>query len=313
MKKRKSTMKTPALTELPPPPEGKTGWPWTQETPQPPVSLLKGEYWPKISIVTPSYNQGNYIEETIRSVLLQGYPDLEYIVIDGGSCDETISILQKYEKYITWISEEDEGQADAIGKGFKKATGSILAWINSDDRYLPNTFLRIADIFKKNKDCVFVHGDVRVIDEKGDLFYTCVAVKPNRFLSVNTALGKWPQPGCFWSTEAYRRVGGVDRSFQFCMDLDLFIRLVDYGEAKCIGGEAIADFRLHKNSKTSTWVDVEKREKQLIIQKYGSPLYSKLYPLLLVGWIVWMGPRIFDVTRQKIAELRVKLKSGINS
>jgi glycosyltransferase involved in cell wall biosynthesis len=299
-------MHSPTLSDLPLPPKGKIGWPWTEETVLESDIILNAESWPKITIVTPSYNQGIYIEETIRSVLLQGYPNLEYIVMDGGSTDETLSILKKYEAFLTWVSEKDGGQADAIASGFERASGSILAWINSDDRYLPNAFLRIAEVFRTNETFVFVHGDVRVIDEHSHYLYTNYAVKPNRFLSVNTALGKWPQPGCFWQKDAYHRAGGVDRDFQFCMDLDLFVRLMRCGEAKTIYGKAIADFRLHQDSKTSNWRDVEKREKQQIIEKYGSRFYSKLYPLLLVGWVIWIGPRIIDVTRQKIAERRLK-------
>ena len=301
-------MHCPTLAELPPPPEGKTGWPWTEETPSPPRESVEERSWPKISIVTPSYNQGHYIEETIRSVLLQGYPDVEYIVMDGGSTDETISILKKYENLLSWVSEEDVGQADAIAKGFERASGSILAWINSDDSYLPRAFWNISEVFKKNIDCVFVYGDVRVVDENGKYLYTNVAVRPNRFLSVNTAMGKWPQPGCFWMREAYRRAGGVDRTYQFCMDLDLFIRLVALGNAKCIGKKPVANFRLHKDSKTTTWSEVEKREKRMIILKYGSHIISKLYPLLFIGWVIWMGPRIADVTRQKIAEFRLNIQ-----
>src|SRR5262245_38077091 len=111
-------MRCPTLAELPPPPAGRIGWPWTMESPQLPDTMSDGRPWPRISIVTPSYNQGEFIEETIRSVLLQGYPNLEYIVMDGGSKDETLSILQKYEHAINyWTSAPDKGQAEAINKG----------------------------------------------------------------------------------------------------------------------------------------------------------------------------------------------------
>src|SRR5579885_3553995 len=127
-------MRCPTLAELPPPPAGKTGWPWTIETPALPASRADGSPWPRISIVTPSYNQGQFIEETIRSVLLQGYPDLEYIVIDGGSTDQSVEIIRKYERWLTyWVSEKDRGQAHAINKGFSSVTGELFNWINSDD------------------------------------------------------------------------------------------------------------------------------------------------------------------------------------
>src|SRR5881392_2746444 len=122
------------LVDLPAPPRGKTGWPWTAEAPSLPPLLPNCISWPRISIVTPSFNQGQYIEETIRSVLLQGYPNLEYVIIDGGGTDNTGEIIKKYEPWITyWESEKDRGQSHALNKGFKKATGDILAWLCSDD------------------------------------------------------------------------------------------------------------------------------------------------------------------------------------
>src|ERR1700738_1526878 len=110
-----------------------TGWPWTTETPRLPAVRPDGSRWPRITIVTPSFNQGQFIEETIRSVLLQGYPNLEYIIIDGGSTDNTVEIIKKYEPWIAcWVSEKDRGQSDALNKGFARATGQILAWLCSD-------------------------------------------------------------------------------------------------------------------------------------------------------------------------------------
>src|SRR5436190_18724174 len=126
-------MRTPRLSEIPPPPPGKTGWPWNEETP-PPEIMPDDRALPRVSIITPSFNQGRFIEETIRSVLLQGYPNLEYIIIDGGSTDDSLEIIRKYDPWITlWVSEKDRGQSHAINKGLSKATGEILCWLNSDD------------------------------------------------------------------------------------------------------------------------------------------------------------------------------------
>lgn len=135
----------------PPAPSDKVGWPWDSQLPELSAVMNDGRDWPKISIVTPSYNQGQFIEETIRSVLLQGYPNLEYIVIDGGSTDNSLEIIQKYEPWLRyWISEPDEGQADAIHKGFQRASGDLLAWQNSDDFYQLGAFQRIAEFFLGN-------------------------------------------------------------------------------------------------------------------------------------------------------------------
>ena len=119
-------MRCATLNELPPPPRDKTGWPWTVECPQLPETMPDGQPWPRISIVVPSYNQGNFIEESIRSIVCQGYPNLELIIIDGGSTDGTLDILEKYQWNITfWVSEPDRGQSHALNKGFARSSGSI--------------------------------------------------------------------------------------------------------------------------------------------------------------------------------------------
>ena len=141
------------LKDLPPAPEGKRGWPWTEQTEPLPDKMADGSDWPRISIVTPSYNQGQFIEETIRSVLLQGYPNLEYIIIDGSSDDNSVEVIKKYESWLAhWVSEPDNGQSDALNKGFHYSSGTISAYLNSDDLYFPNVFWDVADVFLKKTD-----------------------------------------------------------------------------------------------------------------------------------------------------------------
>src|SRR6516162_5188478 len=155
-------MRCPTLAELPAPPAGKSGWPWTIESAQLPDAMPDGRAWPRISIVTPSYNQGQFIEETIRSVLLQGYPNLEYIVMDGGSKDNTLRVLRKYEHAIHfWTSAPDKGQAEAINKGFARANGEILAWLNSDDVYEMGVFAQVAKFFQQQPDIDVISGRCR--------------------------------------------------------------------------------------------------------------------------------------------------------
>src|SRR5262245_48085578 len=140
-------MRCPTLAELPPPPAGKSGWPWTAETRALPSYRPDGSVWPRLSIVTPSYNQGEFIEETIRSVLLQGYPNLEYIIMDGRSDDNSVDIIKKYEPWLaSWSSEKDAGQADAINRGMANASGAYLNWLNSDDALLENCCAFVAEI-----------------------------------------------------------------------------------------------------------------------------------------------------------------------
>ncbi len=141
-------------------PINKTGWLWDIEIPQFPPTMPDGSLWPKISIVTPSFNQVEYIEETIRSVICQGYPNLEYIIIDGVSTDGSVEIIKKYEDYLTyWVSEPDRGQAHAINKGILKITGDIFGWINSDDLLLPNSLSKVAKTYQDNQDKILL-GDI---------------------------------------------------------------------------------------------------------------------------------------------------------
>ena len=166
-------MRYPSYKDLPIPPHKKSGWPWTEESRQLPDTMPDGSFWPKISIVTPSYNQGQYLEETIRSVLLQGYPNLEYLIIDGGSTDNSVEIIHKYEPWLHyWISEPDNGQSEAINKGFSKATGDILNFINSDDFLHPRAFEVIAFAYKKGNTTGGYVGGCQRINEEGKFLST---------------------------------------------------------------------------------------------------------------------------------------------
>ena len=158
-------MTSPSIGELPLSPPGRKGWPWTEPSAPLPATLPDGRPWPKISIVTPSFKQGRFIEETIRSVLLQGYPNLEYIIIDGGSKDEPVEIIRKYERWLTyWVSEPDRGQSEAINKGMARATGEILAYINSDDYYAAGAFKAAVENLDASQAAWFC-ADVSVFEE----------------------------------------------------------------------------------------------------------------------------------------------------
>ena len=294
-------MRCPTLGELPLPPLGKTGWPWTGERSQPRGDMLDGALWPCISIVTPSYNQGEFLEETIRSVLSQEYPNLEYIILDGGSTDESADIIRKYEPWLSHVRiGPDDGQAAAIAEGFRHATGDILAWLNSDDRYRPGALQRVGRFFTIHKDVVFANGDVNYVDVDGAFLLRSYAVRPNSFLAANIAVHGWPQPGSFWRREAYEQVEGIDPSLQFSMDRDLFIRLVGAGKSRTIPGPPLADFRTHGKAKSSTLRTVQAREDQTVIARYADPRYRSLKWLLRFLWWLWCKPKGLQARLDKI-------------
>jgi len=245
-------MRCPTLKELPPLEATKTGWPWTEECPQLPDTMPDGTPWPKTSIVTPSLNQGLIIEETIRSVLLQGYPDLEYIIIDGGSTDGSVDIIKKYENWLAyWVSEPDKGQSHAINKGFARASGEMYAYINSDDFYEPNAFQIVASLFAKSDkphlvagECVIFDGDIikRIFEPGWPERLSCFLEK--------TYSSTFAQPASFWSKNIYEQVGGLDETLNFCFDREFFLRIGLAGVEPYLLPRKIARFREHSDSKT---------------------------------------------------------------
>ena len=241
---------SPTVTELPVPPTGKTGWPWTQEGQHVPDTMPNGKPWPKISLVTPSYNQGQFIEETIRSVLLQGYPNLEYIIMDGGSTDNSVEIIKTYEPWITeWVSESDRGQSDAINKGFAKASGQIFGWLNSDDYLLPDALRSVAEAYCKVPNdggwfggCERVTADGRPMSVRHPhrLDLDGLADKSNNWIM---------QPACFFSAKAWRTCGPLDRSLAHAMDFDLWLKIAGQYSIEKIDA-VLAAARIHEGAKT---------------------------------------------------------------
>ena len=281
------------LRDLPPPPTGRTGWPWAEEPPPLPALMPDGRPWPRISIVTPSYNQARFLEETIRSVLLQGYPNLEYLVLDGGSSDGSDTIIRRYAPWLAyWRSERDTGQAAAIAEGLRRATGEIMAYLNSDDRYQPGALARVARFFAANPRAVFGNGDFNRIDEHGALIQRVFTTAPNRFLTAHTAHHNIAQPASFWRRRAYERAGGVDPALRFCMDRDLFIRIFAQGPARRIPGPPLADFREHVGAKSSTILHVQRAESAHLIARYGTSPLRRVPWLLELLWRVWFRPTV---------------------
>jgi len=203
----------------------KNGWPRTTNIPEFPERMPDGNEWPKISIITPSYNQGEFIEATIRSILLQGYPNLEYFVIDGGSDDNTIDILKTYDKFITkWVSEPDKGQTHAINKGINYASGEIIAYLNSDDVYLPNSLMIAALYLTSHPDVSMVYGNILHINKKGDLIERVVNEEfdYDRLLSWILYI---PQPATFIRGTVVKEIGLFDENLHLGMDHDYWVRI----------------------------------------------------------------------------------------
>lgn len=203
---------------------------------------------PRISIITPSYNQGQYIEETILSIINQDYPNLEYIIIDGKSTDNTVDIIKKYNGLVTyWVSEKDSGQANAINKGFQKATGKIINWINSDDQLMPGALQKVADYFANNPDAMMVHGRIEYFGETSKYYSKNYSKKDlaTRYVSHICM----PQPACFYKKQLLDEQGLLDESLHFSMDTDLFIRAGLNNKIVQVE-DVLARFRLHAASKS---------------------------------------------------------------
>ncbi len=204
---------------------------------------------PLVSIVTPSFNQGRFIEAALESVLTQDYPNIEYIVVDGASTDGTQRIIRKYESRLAWwLSEPDQGQTDAINKGLARANGAILAWLNSDDTYLPGAVAAAVDCFRQFPQAGLIYGDANYIDAAGRTI--------GRFPAAQTDYGRLrqgyvhiPQQAAFFRGDLWRELGPLDPSYYFAMDYDLWVRIGKRAELRYVR-QTWANFRLHAGGKT---------------------------------------------------------------
>jgi glycosyltransferase involved in cell wall biosynthesis len=256
-------MRRVTADDLPRPPSGRTGWPWTAPSHPPLETETPAESLPRISIITPSLNQGEYIEETIRGVLLQDYPNVELIVIDGGSTDTTLDTLRRYAPWLAhWSSEPDDGQADAINKGLARATGDIFAWCNSDDLYLPGTLHRVASAFTAHPG-IFVSAPVI------DVGLRRRQVIGSTRLGFRNLVEFWtPQravmrdQGLFYPRSVIAEVGPLDPSFHYVFDYEFLIRVTSRLSPHYLE-EPVSTYRFHEGSKTvrfaHRWFDEQLR------------------------------------------------------
>lgn len=282
-------MECPRIDELPSPPARKTGWPWMTESLRLPAKTTDGADWPRISVVTPSYNQGKFLEMAIRSVLLQGYPDLEYFVMDGGSTDESKEILQKYSQWIThWESGRDRGQSHAINRGWMRASGSIVGWLNSDDLYARGAFASVARSPTDWCSRSLVYGDADIVDDRDRTIATKVVgpIKADFLLSIRHL----PQPSVFLSREAISSLGPLREDLHFALDFDYFLRAVLTPDIQIqYIPEVLSQSREYLDTKSSTSYDnfADERRRSLI-DVFSSPLGTGIAPRAQKRALAWV-------------------------
>lgn len=246
------------------------------------VLLNKDKSYPKISIITPSYNQGKFLERTILSVLNQNYPNLEYIIIDGGSTDNSVEIIKKYEKYIAyWISEPDRGQSHALNKGFERATGDIFGWLNTDDLYMPGVFYTICNCFNERQDIHIVFGDYFTIDSDDKII--------NKAYTFNFNVQHFIYEGfhivtqsMFWLKKVHDRFGTLDENLHRTMDYDMILRFGLLKKNMFLHIPFIMGcFRRHDAQKTKGFDDLAKNEQYLIAKENKCDLKHTIFGKML--------------------------------
>jgi glycosyltransferase involved in cell wall biosynthesis len=232
--------------------------------------LPPGQTWPKISIVTPSFNQGDYIEKTIRSVLLQGYPNLEYIIIDGGSTDQTIEVIKKYEPWIHfWVSEKDNGKSHAINKGLAKTSGELLGWLNSDDYYLPGALFKVAMAYLEDTSVGAIYGQGHIVDATGAIIHTPKLVPVTKATLFEWSFGNdFMQPSCIFTRKAWKESGTIDESLYFSFDVEYWIRIAEKFTFKRIS-DVLSISLSHPHAKTTSMPIISVIEFANVCMKYG--------------------------------------------
>jgi len=231
---------------------------------------------PLVTIITPSYNQGQFIEATILSVLNQTYKNIEYIIVDGGSTDDTMDVVRQYQDKIDKvIHEKDKGQSDAINKGFKLAGGKLVGWINSDDILYPECVEEIVKLYQLNNDGAVYYGSILDrIDADGNLIKQKHALISDKVYLLNQNYDVIQQ-GSFYPTELVKLVNYVDESIHYCMDLDLWLRLLEHGPIYAYKMKPIAGFRTWEATKTSTGTAKFLKDIKKTLLKHGASAYSK--------------------------------------
>lgn len=269
--------------------------------------------YPKISIITPSFNQGLFIEKTIRSIVDQRYPNLEYIIMDGGSSDDTLDIIKKYDKYIHyWQSEPDGGQANAINKGFAKSTGDYLMWVNSDDYLLPGTLQRYADIHNAHSPIDIIVGLGRLIDTEGKVVLEVPPIDEVTIDSLYNWRGpknkRFAQPSSIISRKVWEVCGPLDISLQYAFDLDFWIRAKLKNFNFYIANEYLSEEHYHTVQKMNAYRHLANVEIALVIIKHGGDKYQKKYLDQMAEKLHWYETRFKPILESRVLKTLIRVK-----
>ncbi|MDD4553857.1 MAG: glycosyltransferase family 2 protein [Bacteroidales bacterium] len=293
------------IEELPPPPVGKTGWPWTVGSGANKIDQ-RADTLPLVTIVTPSYNQGIFIEETIRSVLLQGYEKIDYIIIDGGSNDCTLEIIKKYEPWLSfWVSEKDKGQCHAVNKGWEKAREGIWAFLNSDDTYLPDAIHKAVDNLINNPEYSLAFASVSHTDVNSNHLYYYRGIPLKKGYRRMFFWRGWhiPQASVFFNSSLVKKYGGLNESFHLALDYEWFIRVSKVEKFYCVD-DIWATARIHENAKTGDWET--NKHRFFIENRRANRLNSNYIQYVLLLMQEWVDNHLFSTSPSYPGRLKRK-------
>ena len=262
---------------------------------------------PKVSIVTPSYNQGKFIRQTIESVLGQDYPNIEYIVVDGGSTDETVDILKEYGGRIRWVSEADNGQTDAINKGLRMSSGSIVAYLNSDDIYLPGTISRVVEEFDRCPDADLIYGDFQAIDEHGNILDKIKTIPFDHSILLYDA-NYISQPASFYRRSLIDEIGMFDDQLQYLMDYEFFLRAAKRRAKFHLLKSSLSAIRYHGECKTLTGQAPWAEERNALRECYARKRVQHRHAMRFLSMVYRMKRYILLIGRGRLDFLNYRLK-----
>ncbi len=251
-----------------------------------------------VSVITPSFRQGRFLEAAMRSVFEQDYPDIEYIVVDGGSQDESVDVIKKYEDQLAWwVSEPDKGHADALNKGFAQAHGDLLAWLNSDDVYTPGAVREAVEFMQTNPEVSMVYGDGHFIDEQGKVIGKFPA-RQTDYRRMRQGYVHICQPSSFFRADLFRKVAPIDMSLYFSFDYDMWLKLAALGPVKYLPRHW-SYFRLHGDCKTvladdQCWPDMLEVHRRLGGSKFSVIWGKYLVRKTIAPYINWKRRRMFE-------------------